>query len=715
MSAKRLGWTVGATTAQIDSVKTTICQTALLCVLCHSIAVGQAQTPDSSRDSVRVPRLDTVVVTPARSATTVRTSTVAVSVLPGALVRELPVRSIPAALVVAPGVAVIDANSVGGSPRVIVRGFYGGGETDYLPALIDGVPTAALGSGAVDWDVLTRRSVGRLELVRGGSSYIHGDAAPGGALDLVTGALPALAWRVDGGAYGLRSASAGTGYDRNSQHLNLDFDHLSSAGYRAHEARSASTLNARLAHNGANRSITAFASTHTRTFDDPGPLPSTTDDRRAANAFFRFDRATEQLHRAGVTVAQDIGDATASGYLVGEYASGNTVKTLPLSPDFGDTKLRRTRAPRLMGSTQLRVGDDSPGWKGRLVTGVDLSLGKLESRYADVASGTSADYSAADGAAGALGPWSSARRDALGAFVYWQVRPMSAVRVSLSTRLDHLRDAFNPSDAAAPATTTSQQAISPRAAVNVALPALATETTNLYVSTGRVFKAATLDQLFDERAIPIPVPPFSTTVSNSSLVPQRGTATEAGFYQTWRAGASNHLDLSGAVYRQRMRDELDFDVASFRYVNIGRSLHRGVELGGTFTNSWSIVLASIARQDVLAEAGQFNGRQLKAIPRRIAAVGADFHAWRGFNVGVLANSLGGAFIDDENTRPLSAYTRIDARLGVPIGFARVTLDAMNVFDRRYDATAFPDPAGSGINYRYPAAGRVFIVGLESKQ
>lgn len=715
MGAKGLGWPASATPTQIVSVKATICQAVVLCALAHSIANGQSPIPETSRDTVRVPRLDTVVVTPERAATTVRTSTVAVSVLPGSLVRSLPIRNIPAALAMAPGVAVIDANSVGGSPRVIVRGFYGGGETDYLPALIDGVPTAALASGAVDWDMLTRSSVGRLELVRGGSSYIHGDAAAGGALNLVTGPLPLLAWRVDGGAYGLRSVSAGTGYDRNSQRLDLDFDHLSSTGYRTHEARSVSTLNARLAHSSARRTVTAFASTHTRSFDDPGPLPSTTDDRRAANPFFRFDRTTEQLHRAGVTLAQDVGDATASGYLVGEYAAGNAVKTLPLSPDFGDTKRRRTRAPRLMASTQLRAGDDSPGWRGRVVTGLDFSLGQLKSRYADVASGTAADYSADDGAAGTFGPWSAARREAVAGFVYWQLRPVPPLRISLSTRLDHLRDTFDPSDATAPATSTSQQAMSPRAAVNVTLPALATAATNLYVSTGRVFKAATLDQLFDERAIPIPVPPFSTTVSNSSLVPQRGTATEAGFYQTWRAGATSHLDFSGAVYRQRMRDELDFDVASFRYVNIGRSLHRGVELGGTFANGWAVILGSIARQDVVAEAGQFDGRQLKAIPRRIASVGADLHAWKGVNIGILANSLGGAFIDDENTRPLPAYTRIDARVGLPVGFARVTVDAMNLFDRRYDATAFPDPAGSGINYRYPAAGRVFVIGVESRR
>ena len=697
-------------------MKATITHFALLCALSPSASLAQTQSSGSARDTLRVPQLDTVVVTPERSATTVRTSTVAVSVLPGSLIRLLPVRAVSAALVVAPGVAVIDANSTGGSPRVIVRGFYGGGETDYLPALIDGIPVAALASGAVDWDMLTQSAIGRLELVRGGSSYIHGDEAPGGALNLVTRELPALAWRADGGTYGLRGASVASGYSRDAQTMDLSFDHQSSDGYRTREMRNVSTLNGKLIHRGERSVVSVLASTHTRTFEDPGPLPSTIEDRQAANPFFRFDRTTERVHRAGVTMLQVVGQATASGYMVGEYATTNAVKTLPLSPDFGDTKLRRTRAPRLLASAQLRLGDDSPGWRGRVVAGVDGSLGRLKSRYADITSGAADDYATADGAAGPAGPWSSARRDALAGFIYWQVRPVPAVRVALSSRLDHLRDTFEPSDAAAARTATSQRAVSPRAAVNVALPTLAGSATNIYVSTGRVFKAATLDQLFDERAIPIPFPPFSATVSNSTLVPQRGTATEGGFYQTWQLRNGTRVDLSGAAYRQRMRDELDFDVSTFRYVNIGRSLHRGVEFGTTVASEWGmVVVASIARQDVLAEAGQFEGRQLKAIPRRIASVGASLPLWRGINVGILSSSLGGAFIDDDNSRPLPGYTRIDLRLGVPVGSARLTFDAMNVLDRRYDSTAFPDPAGSGINYRYPAAGRVYVIGVESRR
>ncbi|HEY1951976.1 MAG TPA: TonB-dependent receptor [Gemmatimonadaceae bacterium] len=689
---------------------------AMLFVFSQSGLAAQNLPPARPRDTVRISQLDTVVVTPERSVTVVRTSTVAVSVLPGALLHGLPVRSVPASLVTAPGVAVIDANSAGGSPRVIVRGFYGGGETDYLPALIDGVPIAALASGAVNWDQLSRSGIGRLELVRGGSSYIHGDAAPGGALNLVTSDLPALAWRTDGGTYAQRGASVASGYARDAERLDLAFDHQSSGGFRAHETRNFSTLNAKMTHHGSRGELSVFGSTHLRNFDDPGPLPSTIDDSRAANPFFRFDRASERIHRAGLEVLQDVGPATASGYLVGEYSTANAVKTLPLSPNFADTKVRRTRAPRLLGSTQIHFGDDTPGWRGRVVTGVDFSAGRLRSRYADVASGTAGNYAATDGAFGAYGPWSTAERRAGAGFIYWQLRPVAPLRIALSTRLDQLRDTFEPSD---PSTSknaaTSQRAVSPRAALNLALPALANAATNIYVSAGRVFKAATLDQLFDERAIPIPVPPFRATVSNSSLVPQRGTATEGGFYQTWQLGGGARLDLTGAAYRQRMRDELDFDVSSFRYVNIGRSLHKGVELGGTLTSDWGgIVIASIARQAVLAEAGQFDGLQLKAIPRRIATVGASIPIWRGADIGVLSSSLGGAFIDDANARPLAAYTRIDVRLGVPVASARLTLDAMNALNRRYDASAFPDPAGSAVNYRYPAAGRMFILGLESR-
>jgi outer membrane receptor protein involved in Fe transport len=285
----------------------------------------------------------------------------------------------------------------------------------------------------------------------------------------------------------------------------------------------------------------------------------------------------------------------------------------------------------------------------------------------------------------------------------------------LSTRLDHLRDVRAPSSASGESKIeASHNAASPRVALNFALPVSGTAT-NFYASAGRVFKAPTLDQLFDDRAIPIPFPPFSTTISNTSLDPQRGTALESGFYADRAIGAAR-LEISGAAYRERMRDELDFDVNTFRYVNIGRSLHRGLEVGSAVSlPSGSLFFANYTRQRVIAESGQFDGRQLKAIPRSLVTAGADLRLWRALSGGLIVSSVGGAFVDDANAIPLGGYTRVDVRVGVPVGGGlRLTLDAMNALGRVYDATAFPDPAGSAITYRYPAAGRVLVIGLESR-
>jgi outer membrane receptor protein involved in Fe transport len=165
-----------------------------------------------------------------------------------------------------------------------------------------------------------------------------------------------------------------------------------------------------------------------------------------------------------------------------------------------------------------------------------------------------------------------------------------------------------------------------------------------------------------------------------------------------------------------MRDELDFDINAFHYVNIGRSLHRGAELGFTAESGgrW-LAFGSFTQQQAVAIGGQSDGKQLKAIPRRIASAGLNGTLWRGFTAGVVATSQAGAFVDDGNLVALRGFTRLDSRLGIPLGRARLTIDLINALDRRYDATAFPDPGGSSAIFRYPAAGRVVILGLESSR
>jgi outer membrane receptor protein involved in Fe transport len=62
---------------------------------------------------------------------------------------------------------------------------------------------------------------------------------------------------------------------------------------------------------------------------------------------------------------------------------------------------------------------------------------------------------------------------------------------------------------------------------------------------------------------------------------------------------------------------------------------------------------------------------------------------------------------------LAGHTKLDARASYPVGGVRLTVDIHNLLDAKFNSTGFPDPAGSSLIYYYPAAGRVFTVGLES--
>jgi outer membrane receptor protein involved in Fe transport len=557
----------------------------------------------------------------------------------------------------------------------------------------------------------------RLEVVRGATSYLHGDAALGGTLNALIPVAPAeLSWRAAGGSYGVADAALHATHGLGDLAGEISSDFRSSDGYRTDENSVASNLHAKLEKYGNAFSLGGFILLHGRKFDDPGPLLSTTDDRRARNGFFRFDNLSDRADRAGLNGTLLAGSAKLSAYLVGEYATSRAVKTLPLSTDFADTKLRRTTAPRLLTSGQIELGDDVPGQLGKLVAGVDAAAGKLTSRYSDIVAGDANAYANSDGAPGAEGPPSMATRTSLAGFVHWQLRPVAPVRFTLGARVDRIADKFEPSSASGGSTERkTHQAVSPRLALNFAFPASPRTATNMFAAVGRAFKSPTLDQLFDDRRIPIPVPPFSATVSNPSLVPQHGTSIEGGLYQTWNLGPRSRVDWSAALYQEKMRDELDFDVTTFRYVNIGRSLHRGAELGLTWEmpGRW-FAFGNFTQQQVLAENGPFDGKQLKAIPRRIASAGLNATLWRGLTAGAVASSLSGAYVDDQNLVALAGYTRVDSRLGIPFGRARLTFDLINAFDRHYDATAFPDPAGSSAIYRYPGSGRVFILGLESR-
>jgi outer membrane receptor protein involved in Fe transport len=678
-------------------------------------------TDSVSTDSARLHRLDPVVVTAERVDAPLTTSAAAVTRLSGEALRKLPVKTVADALQYVPGMLVLQGDGLGLAPRLVVRGFYGGGETDYATVLIDGVPATQLATGAVNWDLVPLQAIESIEIIRGGASPLYGDAAVGGVVNLITRRdQPVGRWSLSGGEFGQAQGSGVLGGSLGAHHASVFGDVRRSTGYRAHEKRDGGSIGASLGLlESATSLLTLSTLNNVRSFDEPGPLAdsSLARDDRAASAFYRFDNTDERTHRLSLDGASSLNQHTRlSGYLTGEATRTDAVRTLPLSSEFSDTKDRRVASDRVFGSLQSEFSGLLAGMGNRLVVGTDAATGRLGSEYYKIVTGGSSAYASSTGTNGAQDSKGVGHRSNAAAFAHWEGTITSALRLSLGGRMDWITDKYEP---LAPSTGTPtdvfRSAFSPRAGINVRYMDTERQGGSIYVTAGRSFKAPTMDQLFDQRRTPVPFPPFAISTSNSALVAQYGKSAEVGLnHHATVVPGSLEAKLSIAAYQTDMRNELDFDLTQFKYVNLGTSRHRGIETGLTIDGPSALsAFANLTLQRITSTSGTDDGKLLKAIPQRVIATGLSHNSATGLGGAVSLVNVGDSWLDDANTLSLAGHSQVDARVSYPVAHLRLSVDVRNIFDSKFNSTGFPDPAGSPLIYYYPAAGRVLAVGLQS--
>jgi outer membrane cobalamin receptor len=664
-------------------------------------------------DTSRASRLDAVVITASRVPGTIATSTAAVSRIGAAALKRLPVRTLADALRFIPGMAFVNFDGMGYDPQLMLRGFYGGGEAEYVQLLLDGRPINALESGRATWDQIPISTIESIEVVRGGASAAWGDAALGGVINVRTySGGPRLGGLVEVGSFGELQASATAGSSWNGRPLSLFGGLTNSDGYREHAERSTGNVGATVALVSATSRNFSLSTSHDwRGIDDPGYVASTVpeNERHMSSAFFRFDHNSERTHRVGLDYETAVaGDARLVARVGYEARYGDRIRTLLLAPVFADTREREFDAGRTQLSAQLQLD--------RLLLGVDASIGSIDNNYYTFMLGGESDYESTAASRGELDAKGNGRRSAAAGFALYSFEFGTALSFSAGARFDWLDDLFEgeaPSDAVEISAT--HVAFSPKLGASWRY----SEGGHAYASFGRSFKAPTLDQLFDQRGIPVEFPPFSITFANPALNPQYGTSYEAGLYQSAAIGSGGAaLDLTLSLYQTDLRDEVDFDVATFSYGNIGRSRHRGVELGASLITPATLrFFGNYTMQAPVSRSGDNEGKYLKAIPRHFVTAGAGYGAGEGLSLLATVTSAMKMYLDDANTERLEDWSRVDVRAAwaLPSGRGRVFVDVLNALDANYASSGFPDAAGTGVVYLYPAAGRSFRFGLSANR
>ena len=126
-----------------------------LILLWTSGEASAEQSRGSEVDTTQVFTLERKVVTADRAESDIGSSVSAVSLISHEELARFPMSNFADLLRLVPGFTLVDFDGLGQDPQMIVRGFYGGGETDYITVMLDGRPLNNLHAGMMIWDLIS--------------------------------------------------------------------------------------------------------------------------------------------------------------------------------------------------------------------------------------------------------------------------------------------------------------------------------------------------------------------------------------------------------------------------------------------------------------------------------------------------------------------------------------------------------------------------------
>lgn len=607
-----------------------------------------------------------------------------------------------------PGLQVQNRFNLASGERLAIRGF--GGRAQFgirgIRVLVDGIP-ATLPDGQTALDHLDLASLGRVEMLRGPSSSLYGNAA-GGVLHFETRApvegRAEATLRAATGSDGLRTLSGGLSGSAGGVGYRAGVSRYGYDGFRrdpvaddgsAYGRQERTVVNGtadvrvgggrlRIVANGMDMAA-ANAGSLSQALLDLG-------DRQA----YRFNvlqgtREDIRQGQLGVTWTGDVGplgsDVSAWG-IRREFEGRIPSDVVAFDRNAGGFRLLLRGAPG--GAAPIRLGG-----------GVETEF-QSDDRH---------NWSNQRGERGALSLDQNERVRSLGLFLQARLEPAAGVAALAGVRYDRFsfeaRDRFL-LDGSDDSGDRVMRAFSP----SVGIVVEAGRGIEIYGSLATSFETPTTTELANR--------PDGAGGFNTELEPTRALTTEGGIRaRPWAAWS-----VEATLFRTDLKDELvPFEVPSVPgrtfYRNAGESSHTGWEVTVEARPS-AAVTARVAYTRVNArydsyvlDDDDFSGLRIPGLsPHRV-------DGWTTFRHGRGFVELRGLYqdavpVDDANRAESPPSFLADVRLGLErarLGGVTVSpfVALANVLDRRYDASVVVNAFGG--RYFEPGPGRTFQAGF----
>ncbi len=639
-----------------------------------------------------------IIVTAPRIQSISRNAPFALSVLSSSDVNKaLPQLSPAEFLSMVPGVFVMNPDNFAQDVRISIRGF--GARSSFgirgVKLLVDGFPVSTP-DGQAEVDDVDIGSIARVEVMRGPSSGLYGNAA-GGVISIVTEDVTVpllLEARGSGGMFGYGQFQAAGGQDIGTFRYLLRVSRSQTDGYRAHSGMRGTILNAhaRLLPDSMSSVLLLISHVDSPQADDPGAL---TAEQVVAGR--RQAQGSNLLYNAGEAVRQSRFGARYSKRFSARDAI--RVSAFVALRDFSN------RLPFQQGGM---VSFD------RVHSGVSLlydNSGTAGDRPYSLVLGTDIENQRdhrqqRDNLRGSAGPLVLDQREeflSAGFFAdaYWTL--CSRVTLSAGLRYDAFRvrltDSFlSDGDNSGRRTL---HAWSPVAGIVYGC----TDVTTVYGTVATGFESPALIEFSNN--------PSGTGGFNPDIGPQRSTSFEAGVRGLIVPRIGYDISLFAIDVRNELTPyELPGTPGRTYYRNAGRSRRLGLELGSSCFIGEGVSLrlgytfSDFSYRTYQVGPRSYDGRAIPGIPKHSVTAELSYADAAGMFVAAGLRGYDGFFADDANSVTERGVVIANARASrtLHLGAWRIEpfIAVSNLFDARFDSNVRINATGG--RYFEPGAG-----------
>jgi len=677
-----------------------------------------AQRPDSlAADSVPAYRLEGITVTVARSQDDINQLPFSVGVLGMPTIQRLQATiSLDESLLEVPGVFVANRYNFALGERISIRGF--GARSQFgvrgVRIIQDGIPLT-MPDGQSQLSNLDLAAAGRIELIRGPSSALYGNAS-GGVIKVSSQSAPPVTLRPElwvlGGGYGndrfYQKWDAKAGGQSGRFDYFGHFAYFNSQGYRTHSAAEYALLNTRLRYRPDDRSeLTAiFNYANTPVAQNPSTLTDTVAAIKPDTVRDIVLPPDQCPPDPGFAGCQGLGEASKQGQVGLSYRRRLSDLHQISVMGYGLARELENQIPFTLIHLDRGVGGaraeyalaPSSGIVPRLTAGFDIDY-QNDDRLERASDGET------------VGPVEIDQKEkvtALGLFAVTGLLLNPSLELTASARYDRVRfdveDQLVTPDDPNDSGTLNMDQLSPMLGLRYTkAPWL-----NIYGSVSRSFQTPTTTELTD-----------SLGGFNQNLQAERATNYEVGVKGT----AATRLSYSLALFHMDVTDLIIGSEAPSTervyFENAASSKHNGVEASvSALLNDGLVISASYTYSDFFfddfrTDEEDFSGNKLPGIPPNLLFTRLTYSRGSGFSAWASLTAVDGYFVDNANQSRNDGYVVVDLRLGYTARTRRLEvvplLGLNNLFDVRYNSSVVVNAIAG--RYFEPAPGRNVYVGL----